>query len=77
MCELFDNIQCRLLVNAVKLLENCKNVRSVGPMDGSGHDPGLYLLNICELFNCSKILFAYLMCIIVTLLSVKSIEIIL
>ena len=43
---------------------------------GSACNPVLYLLNICELFNCFKTLFAYLMCYIVILLSVESIEII-
>ena len=73
-CLIIFDVDC--LRMTVKLIEECK-VYVTKCLDGSGHDPDLYLLNICELFNCSKNLFAYLMCSTLTLFSVKSSEIIL
>ena len=60
-------------MNAVKLLEKCEVYDEIN--GGSGRDPDLYFLNICELLVTLKYLSVCLKFCIVTQLSIESSEI--
>ena len=66
-------------MKAVKSLEKCVQTKSLCEVcdetnGGSGHDPDLYLLNICELLTCSKYLFVCSMCYIVLYCPLKAVK---